>query len=149
MPAMIYRSEPPIPTDIIIYKMGDKFVYMRPADDYEQALDYAQKEFPDELRGVTRDRIELYTIGKVDGQRQLVRISADAWTPTAARLMRGEIVFISIKPLPSTTKDGEVAPPQYLEIPPLHFTSSTPPSPKRTPSPLPTARRSRSWFGRR
>ncbi|KAG6866386.1 hypothetical protein C0991_004669 [Blastosporella zonata] len=112
-----------------------------------QALDYAQKEFPVELAGVSRDRIELYANAKMDGQRRVVRISEFAWNAAVARLMRGEVIDVCVRQLPDSK---ETAPPQYLEIPQQqqYVVASAPSSPKREPAELPTTRRSRSWFGK-
>ncbi|KAG6816580.1 hypothetical protein H0H87_004880 [Tephrocybe sp. NHM501043] len=112
-----------------------------------QALDYAQQEFPDDLAGVPRDRIEFYSYTKVEGERRVVRISEFAWVPTIARLLRTDVVDICIKPVPSDNKES--APPCYLDVPKVDTSASVPSSPKRSSSPLPTTRRPRSWFGKR
>ncbi|KAG6900708.1 hypothetical protein C0993_003734 [Termitomyces sp. T159_Od127] len=97
MPAMTYRTEPAVPADIITYRLDSKLVYVRPADDYEQALDYAQKEYP-ELAELERSRISFRINAKLNGQSQSVRISASAWSAAVSRLLRGEIIDVCIEP---------------------------------------------------
>ncbi|KAF9456942.1 hypothetical protein BDZ94DRAFT_293818 [Collybia nuda] len=148
-----YRSgATPIPADIITYRLGDKLVYVRPADDYEQALDFAQKEFHEELSTISRERISFNVYATMNGERRSVRISESAWAPAVARLLRGEVIDISIRPLPqpSGTKDQ---PPQYLDVLPQTRLSEprlTPTYPVRCKEPLPGRRSdkgsSRHWF---
>ncbi|KAF5380532.1 hypothetical protein D9615_004722 [Tricholomella constricta] len=147
-----YRSEPPVPTDIITYRCGSKLVYVRPADSYEQALDFAQKEFPEELAELPRDRIFFNISAKMNGEHKQVRISESAWVAAVTRLLRGEVIDVCVRPEPRDTK-SELPPPQYLEVPQrsLRQSSSAPSSPQnrsREPSPTPSDKGSRSWFGR-
>ncbi|KAG6861161.1 hypothetical protein C0995_003170 [Termitomyces sp. Mi166 len=153
MPAMTYRTEPPVPADIITYRLGSKLVYVRPADDYEQALDYAQKEFPDELAELERSRISFHISAKMNGHSQSVRISASAWPAAVARLLRGEVIDVCVRPPLAIDSDSKyAAPPQYLEVPQSHYSVSVPSSPlRRSPSPslsTHSEKTKRSWFGR-
>jgi len=109
-----FRSQPTIPPDIITYRLDDKLVYVRPADNYEEALDIAQKEYPDELSQVPRERIAFSKAATVSGQRHVVRISESAWVGAVSRLLRGEVIDIQVRSPPHTVvlKDE---PPQYLE----------------------------------
>ncbi|KAF8070781.1 hypothetical protein FPV67DRAFT_1414279 [Lyophyllum atratum] len=149
-----YRSEPPVPTDIITYRLQSKLVYVRPADNYEQALDFAQKEFPDELAGVSRDRISFNITAKMNGEHRHVRISESAWVAAVTRLLRGEVIDVHVRPPPGTIDTKDAPPPQYLEVPQptLRHSTSTPSSPyhrSRDPSPSPSEKvSSRSWFGK-
>jgi len=147
-----YRSAPTVPADIITYRLGDKLVYVRPADSYEQALDFAQKEFSDELSQVSRDRISFTIVATMNGERRAVRISESAWVAAVARLLRGEVIDIQVRPPPQSA-DSKDQPPQYLEVPQLpRMYRSTPPSPNSSRSPSPSSRSdrgsSRPWFGR-
>jgi len=147
-----YRSAPTVPADIITYRFGDKLVYVRPADNYEQALDFAQKEFSDELSQVSRDRISFTIVATMNGERRAVRISESAWVAAVARLLRGEVIDIQVRPQPQSA-DSKDLPPQYLEVPQLSRMSySTPPSRNGSRSSSPSSRSdrgsSRSWFGK-
>ncbi|KAG6809303.1 hypothetical protein H0H92_000761, partial [Tricholoma furcatifolium] len=94
------RSEPTVPAEIITYRFGPKLVYVKPADNYEQAIDYAQKEFSEELEGVPRDRISFVVAARLNNnERQSVRISESAWQAAVARLLRGEVVDIQVRPV--------------------------------------------------
>jgi len=147
-----YRSDPPVPTDIITYRLGSKLVYVRPADNYEQALDFAQKEFPEDLADVSRDRISFNITAKMNGEHRHVRISESAWVAAVTRLLRGEVIDIHVRPLRGSVDTKEAPPPQYLEVPQqtLRHSSSTPSSPRnrsRDASPSPSERgSSRSWW---
>jgi len=144
-----YRSEPPVPADIITYRLDVKLVYVRPADDYQQALDYAQKEFPDELASIPRDHISFHIDAKMNGVTLSVRISESAWVATVARLLRGEIINIVVRqPLCLDTK--EMPPPRYRQVSQSsrHHNSSALSSHRmKGLSPSPPEKGS-SWFGR-
>ncbi|KAG6891495.1 hypothetical protein C0992_005634 [Termitomyces sp. T32_za158] len=163
---MTYRTEPAVPADIITYRLDSKLVYVRPADDYEvghtscftfseakrrvqQALDYAQKEYP-ELAELERSRISFHINAKLNGHSQPVRISESAWPAAVSRLLRGEVIDVCIQP--SIDAKYAVAPPQYLEVPQPRYSLSAPSSPpRRSPSPALSTRsekNKRSWFGR-
>ncbi|TFK44860.1 hypothetical protein BDQ12DRAFT_673703 [Crucibulum laeve] len=114
----MYRTGPTIPADIITYRYNHKLVYVRPADNYEQALDFAQKEFPDELENIPRDRITFVIVANMSGERKPVRISESAWPAAVARLLRAEVIDIVVRPDPNDIKEKE-APPMYLEVPQL------------------------------
>lgn len=146
-----FRSTPTVPPEVITYRLADKLVYVRPADNYEQALDFAQKEFAEELSEVSRDRISFNISAPVNGERRSVRISESAWPAAVARLLRGEVIDIHVRPLPA--KDQ---PPQYLEVPldsASRMSRSSPPSRThaRESSPSCGGEKSsspRSWFGK-
>jgi len=149
-----FRSTPTVPPEVITYRLGEKLVYVKPATNYEQGLDVAQKEFSEELSEVSRDRISFNISAPVNGERRPVRVSESAWPAAVARLLRGEVIDIQVRPLPRSA-DTKEHPPQYLEIPDTFNSSrlsqSSPPSPhshSREPSP---SRRSEkgssiSWF---
>jgi len=152
-----YRTTPAVPADIITYHHGGKLVYVKPADNYEKALDIAQKEFPDELSRIDRDRISFTVAANIGQEKRTIRISESAWVAAVARLLRGEVIDIQIHP-PSKGTAGKDAPPQYLEVPdskeglelplPSRPTRSLP-AKSRTPSPSGRSTKSnRSWFGK-
>ncbi|KAF5317061.1 hypothetical protein D9611_004036 [Ephemerocybe angulata] len=161
----VYRSPPPQPADIVTYRHGNKLVYVKPAENYELALDIAQKEF-EELSHVSRDCIGfavMSTVGK--GERCPIRISESAWPSAVTRLLRGEIIDVYIR-LDPRSESKEFPPPQYLEVPKVTVsfpekpslskssgssksigtgTRSTPSS--RSNSPSHRTENRRSWFG--
>lgn len=106
-----YRTNSPIPADIVTYRFRGNLVYVKPELDYEVALDIAQKEFV-ELYGVDRHHIVFTTHATVAGTRTSVRISAGAWASTVSRMLRGEVIDVDIM---EDKKQDE--PPQYLEVP--------------------------------
>lgn len=117
----------------------------------QDALDVAQKEFPEFLKSIPRERIGFYMHADVGRQRHRVRISESAWASTIARMQRAEIVDVSTRPDGNSEKD---APPEYLSLPEEQPTStlllpahSNPSS--RAPSPTPSTgnKNPRSWFG--
>ncbi|KIK09123.1 hypothetical protein K443DRAFT_671626 [Laccaria amethystina LaAM-08-1] len=158
--AFTYRNGPVVPADIITYKHAGKLVYVKPAENYELALDFAQKEFPEELAHVPRERI-MFTISvNVQGERRHVRISESAWPGTVGRLLRGEVIDVGLRPDPSAV----IPPPQYLEVPSketavvqpkpksVRHSRSTPSSRSHSPAPSNqsdkgSSTRIRSWFG--
>ena len=113
----------------------------------QQALNFAQKEFAEELSEVSRDRISFNISAPVNGERRSVRISESAWPAAVARLLRGEVIDIHLRPLP--LKDQ---PPQYLEVPDptSQLSRSSPPSRthSREGSPSCGSEKPRSWFGK-
>ncbi|RDB25429.1 hypothetical protein Hypma_007551 [Hypsizygus marmoreus] len=151
-----YRSGPTVPADIITYRLGCKLVYVKPADNYEQALDFAQKEFPEELANVSRNRISFTIMANMNGERKVVRISESAWVAAVARLLRGEVIDVQVRPL-APSADSKELPPQYLDVPHIHVCPhhplSAPSSPRnrsRDISPTPSSKsdKGRSWFGK-
>ncbi|RXW21910.1 hypothetical protein EST38_g3928 [Candolleomyces aberdarensis] len=164
----IYRSTPTVPADIVTYQHQNKLVYVKPADTYELALDIAQKEFPEELANIPREKIGFAVLSEFVGegkQRLPVRISESAWPSAVARLLRGEIIQIYIRE--ANGKDGKgskeilppTPPPQYLDVPKVTFggeTSKSKGPASRQPRSTPTSRAGspahrenhrRSWFG--
>ncbi|KAK0504555.1 hypothetical protein EDD18DRAFT_1343351 [Armillaria luteobubalina] len=106
-----YRTSSPTPADIVTYRFRGNLVYVKPELDYEVALDVAQKEFV-ELYGIDRHHIVFTTHATVAGARTSVRISASAWASTVSRMLRGEVIDVTIV---EDKKQDE--PPQYLEVP--------------------------------
>jgi len=72
-------------------------VYVTPAEDYEQALDYAYSEFPEELNGVSRDRVRFSIKVLVDGKVRSSRIGRMAWKNVLATLTRYELINIDLQ----------------------------------------------------
>jgi len=77
-------------------------VYVTPADDYEQALDYAFDVYPEELKDISRDRVQFSV--NVKNSRSS-RIASMAWNAVVVSLTRFEILDI-------TVRKGE-CPPRY------------------------------------
>ncbi|KAJ3998741.1 hypothetical protein F5050DRAFT_1173854 [Lentinula boryana] len=118
------RISLPPPPEVIIYRYNDKLVYVKPAMEYEEAVDLALQEFPI-LKTLTaekgsREHIAFYMMNSMHGRRENICISRSAWKPCVSRMLRGEIITIVVVNL-----DKEVAtsslqvepPPQYLELP--------------------------------
>ena len=79
------------------------------------ALDIAQKEFPEELSEISRDRISLY-VGTVDRPgRPAVRISSAAWESMVETFKDYANIHIKVKPLSKSAKLAGQAPPRYVE----------------------------------
>jgi len=74
-------------------------VYVTPANDYEQALDFAQNVFPEELRYIKRDQIS-FSVQSSSAQRtpQAARIASMAWTVVVGSLKPYEIVDLHVQP---------------------------------------------------
>lgn len=106
------------PPDLITYRLGSKYVYVAPAPNYEDALDIARKEFPEELRHVQRNHITFnVSLRTSRGDDRTVRISESAWAPAMARLLRGDIIDVGVYTPPS---DKIEPPPRYLDgVPPI------------------------------
>ncbi|KAJ6597422.1 hypothetical protein B0H10DRAFT_2232052 [Mycena sp. CBHHK59/15] len=140
--------------DYITYRYANKLVYVRPAQNYETALDIAQKEFV-ELSEVPRERISFNTIATLNRQEpRVVRISESAWFAAVARQLCGGVIDILVSPDPNS-------PPTYLAVPAemmkeeidiLSKARSTPSSrpPPRQPSPSGRSTKSAkcSWLPR-
>ncbi|KAJ7594641.1 hypothetical protein C8J56DRAFT_444248 [Mycena floridula] len=149
-----FRKTSPVPADIVTYRFSDNLVYVKPATDYEATLDVAQKEFPEGLAHVDRDRIIFTIPATVGGTRQKVRISSGAWPSTIVRMLRGEVIDISITDS-KEEKEKEAPPPQYLEVPDTDYNSrlsrSSPSSRCNSRASSPSGRSeksSRSWIGK-
>ncbi|KAJ3761401.1 hypothetical protein EV360DRAFT_80256 [Lentinula raphanica] len=124
MAAYYNRTALPPPPEVIIYRYNDKLVYVKPALDYEEAINLALQEFPI-LRTLTtkegsREQLAFYMINSTQGRREHICISRSAWKPCVSRMSRGEIVTIVV-----VNMDEEAAqspsqiepPPRYLETP--------------------------------
>jgi len=112
-----YHSSFSTRPDVITYRLGTKLVFVGLADNYQQALDLAQREFPEELRHIPRNRISLGIQATLAGVRRSVRISESAWAPTAARLLRGQVVDVQVRPAASLDHKAQL--PKYSEVPEL------------------------------
>ncbi|KAE9403310.1 hypothetical protein BT96DRAFT_878715 [Gymnopus androsaceus JB14] len=177
--ASFNRTSLPPPPEIITYRLGDKLIFVKPALEYEVAIDMAIQEFP-ELKPISeshKERITFYTTTTVNGKRQNVCISKSAWKPCVTRMLRGEMITILVvDPDSANSIDLQPPPPQYLEIPkdasselgksrhrksrstdsPRFSTGSVSaessprrPSPARSAGSLSASTRRRSWFGKR
>ncbi|KAF5345285.1 hypothetical protein D9758_008418 [Tetrapyrgos nigripes] len=100
--------------DIITYRLDDSLVYVKPPTDYNEAIDLAIKEYPDELLDLARHRISFTIQATMNGTRRTVRISESAWEETVYKMVRGEVISIEI--LPEDRKLVE-APPKYVARP--------------------------------
>jgi hypothetical protein len=169
-----YGAATPQPAAIITYRHGENLVYVKPVQDYEvtppisptrfsidrvtptiqEALNIAQKEFPEKLSHVSRDRIIFMITATMNGTRRPVRISDSAWPAIVTRLVRGEIVGIEVA---EPRKLSAEAPPRYLEVPDAkdatdsRLSRSSPSSRSNSRQSSPVGRRkrsiSRTWFG--
>jgi len=86
--------------DVVTYRLGEKMVYVPPAKNYEQALDFAQREFAEDLRLIRRERISfsvLVNTGK-NPSRRSVRIGAMAWPAVVCSLKCYEIIEVQVQP---------------------------------------------------
>jgi hypothetical protein len=86
------------PPDIVTYRLNGKMVYVTPADNYEQALDFAQKVFRQQLGRIKRDRISFAVTVITNGERRSVRIAEMAWGAVVATLQRYEIIDVHVQP---------------------------------------------------
>ncbi|GLB39875.1 hypothetical protein LshimejAT787_0703850 [Lyophyllum shimeji] len=136
-----------VPKDTIAYHLHSKFVYVKPAGTYEQAIEVAQQEFPDELGDIPCDRISLSLHTKLDSGVHDVRISESAWPAIVGSPHRSpsglKVIDIHVKPLP----------PRRQSTPDSDHTPSPPRSKRlrRSPSPYPfldTTSTSQSWFSK-
>ncbi|KAF9006360.1 hypothetical protein BDZ89DRAFT_1025669 [Hymenopellis radicata] len=103
------------PNNLITYRFEEELVYVGVVPNYKDALDIVVKEFPI-LSEVDRERLTLSTHATMNGARRTVRISESGWAPTSAKLLRGEVIDVTLKP-PRSAESLVDAPPQYLEVP--------------------------------
>jgi len=100
--------------DVVTYRLNDKMVYVTPAQSYEQALDFAQNEFADELYHIKRDRISFSVLVNAGRTHRSVRIGTMAWPAVVSGLKRYEIIDVHVQPdLYVEHVDG---PPGYHQI---------------------------------
>ncbi|KAL0581329.1 hypothetical protein V5O48_000705 [Marasmius crinis-equi] len=144
-PRITTTSTPPI----ITYRIGEKLVYVKPANTFADAVELAISEFPEELDGIPTRRITFSASATLNGEKRAVRISETAWSDATKRMLRGEVLDVMILP-ESDRKDMDL-PPRYLDVPQdggrlLCSCRSAPGS--RAPSPTPSKKleRPRSWF---
>ncbi|PPQ76788.1 hypothetical protein CVT26_001755 [Gymnopilus dilepis] len=105
----------PLPGDLITFQFEQSCVFVKPAESYQEAVGIARKEF-DELVHVPPDRLA-FTLEDNSAGKRLIRISESAWTSVTAKLPRGAIINIIIRP----DLDTRTPPPQYLDIPDQFF----------------------------
>jgi len=84
--------------EVITYNLNGKMVYVPPAQSYEQALDFAQKEFSDDLHNIKRDQISFSVLVHAEKSLRSVRIGAMAWPAVVSNLKRFEIVEVRVQP---------------------------------------------------
>ncbi|EJD08553.1 uncharacterized protein FOMMEDRAFT_151421 [Fomitiporia mediterranea MF3/22] len=85
------------PAELITYRLDQEMVYVQPANDFEEALNYAQSVFP-QLFAVPRSRIAFAVNVRVNGILRPVRIAPMAWPRVRRSLATYEIIDISILP---------------------------------------------------
>ncbi|KAF9268689.1 hypothetical protein L218DRAFT_954133 [Marasmius fiardii PR-910] len=105
-----------ISPEVITYRIGEKLVYVKPAQTYIAAIQLAFQEFPEELDGISPQRITFTISATLNGEKRSVRISESAWSFSVTRMARGEILNVVVAP-ESDRKVDSVPPPQYLEAP--------------------------------
>ncbi|GLB39884.1 hypothetical protein LshimejAT787_0703940 [Lyophyllum shimeji] len=113
------RALGPFP-DIVTYRLGSKLVWVRPAQSYQEAIDFAQKAFPLELADVSPHRITFSIAGEEDGERYTTYISESAWVSVMRMLMQGEVIDLDVDPLVRTRylKRWRTPAPRYNETGP-------------------------------
>jgi hypothetical protein len=84
--------------EVVTYRFNGKMVYVTPAKDYEQALDFAQNVFPEELRHIKRDHISFSVLSVAQRKQQTARIAAMAWTAVVGNLKTYEIIDLHVQP---------------------------------------------------
>jgi len=105
------KALPSSPNDLVTFQYDQSCVFVKPSENYQDAIDIAQKEFY-ELANISRDRIGFAVIDNNNERRQ-IRISESAWSAVIGKLHQGSIVHVIVRPDP----DAKAPPPQYLEIP--------------------------------
>jgi hypothetical protein len=109
------------PADIVTYRLNDKMVYVTPADSYEQAIDFAKKVFPDELRKVNRNNISFsITVITRGDKKRSVWIADMAWSTVVSTLHRYEIIDVHVQPEVQVTHDDITS----LPPPPMYTSDS-------------------------
>ncbi|KAF9262927.1 hypothetical protein L218DRAFT_1037234 [Marasmius fiardii PR-910] len=101
--------------EYITFRIGDKLVYVQPAETYEAAIKLALQEFPEELGGISPHRITFTKTALLNGEKIPVRISESVWTTVLKRLFSGEVVDVGIAPDDDREKIDCAPPPQYFE----------------------------------
>ncbi|KAL5521761.1 hypothetical protein ACEPAF_2509 [Sanghuangporus sanghuang] len=86
-----------VPAELVTYSLNGEMVYVEPARDYEQALDFAQNVFP-QLVEISRTRIGFLVNVRVNGALRKVRIAPMAWPRVLQSLATYEIIELSILP---------------------------------------------------
>jgi len=84
--------------EVVTYRLESKMVYVTPASNYEQAIDFAQKEFADELSNIKRNRISFSVLVHADRTLRSVRIGAMAWPAVVGNLKTYEIIDVHVQP---------------------------------------------------
>ncbi|KAI5118966.1 hypothetical protein M0805_009377 [Coniferiporia weirii] len=91
------------PAELVTYRLDNEMVYVSPASDFDEALSYAQKVFP-QLAGIARERIAFSVNVRVGGALRAVRIAPMAWERVLKSLATYEIVDLSVLPLASSSR---------------------------------------------
>ncbi|EJD08445.1 uncharacterized protein FOMMEDRAFT_16806 [Fomitiporia mediterranea MF3/22] len=89
------------PAELVTYRLDQDMVYVQPAHNFEEALNYAQSVFP-QLCDVPRSRIAFAVNVRVNGVLRTVRIAPMAWPRVLRSLATYEIIDISILPCASS-----------------------------------------------
>ncbi|KAG7091036.1 hypothetical protein E1B28_010096 [Marasmius oreades] len=110
--APISRTSP----EVITYRIGERLVYVKPAQTHVAAVQMAFEEFPEELYGISPHRITFTISATLNGEKRAVRISESAWSFSVTRMARGEVLNVVIAPESDRTVDS-APPPQYRENP--------------------------------
>lgn len=111
MPSPSPTSSPSITSqrqspNVLTYSLDNKMVYVTPAEDYEQALDFAYSVFPTELHSIPRSRVYFSVNIVVRGSPRTSRISPMAWSAVIMTLKQYEIVLVSVLPPEHTNTDA-------------------------------------------
>jgi len=85
-----------VPADILTYRYQNRMVYVTPPKTYEEALDFAQKVFP-ELKDVDRESISFQMRAHTGTAEHPARIAPMAWQQILGILTRFEILEIQVR----------------------------------------------------
>lgn len=91
-----------VPAELVTYRLDSEMVYVEPAKDIEEAINFAQGVFP-QLVGVARSQIAFSVNVRVNGALKTVRIAPMAWSRVLRSLATYEIIDISLLELPLAT----------------------------------------------
>ncbi|KZT00300.1 uncharacterized protein LAESUDRAFT_732400, partial [Laetiporus sulphureus 93-53] len=141
-------------TEVVTYRLGERMVYVTPAETFEQAVAFAKRVFPDQLATIDRKRITFTVSVVASHERRMVEIGPMAWKAVVSTLAQYEIINVIVQPEASGSDDGL---PDYLDATStdskrssMHLDLPSPSDAKsRSPSPTPSrTEKALSWLER-
>jgi SHS2 domain-containing protein len=90
---------------ILTYELNGERVYVTAAHSYEEALDVAQKAFPDELQNISGDRIIFSMETDVESNNH-TRITDMVWSEIIANVRQYTAIEVIVKPIEQTAKSN-------------------------------------------